>query len=252
VDTAEIPPETLASGVTLVPVLDVAGAAGGRLARRLVTLPAGAAYAGTAGPAGELWFVTSGSGHLEADGGAGGGPAGVPVGPEHGIALPPGAAYRLVADPAPQRNGVLVVDAVTLPGTAGTAGTAAAGREPHVTDQRDSAAEVTGNRRFRVLFGPGTGYPAATQFVGEIPPGRAPDHRHAYDEVVLVLAGEGVVHLVADEPGGMVTVADYPLRPGSCLHLPPGQRHCLENTGTADLRVLGVFHPGGSPAAKAS
>nr|MDQ2876074.1 cupin domain-containing protein [Actinomycetota bacterium] len=122
--------------------------------------------------------------------------------------------------------------------------------------------EVTGGRSFRVLFGPGTGYPAATQFVGEIPPGRAPDHSHAYDEVVLVLAGEGVVYLVADEPYGEIRlalagedavylgVATYPLRPGSCLHLPPGQRHCLENTGPSTLRVLGVFHPGGSPAAK--
>ena len=45
-------------------------------------------------------------------------------------------------------------------------------------------------------------------------------------------------------PGG------EPLAPGSCVHLPPGQPHCLENTGQVTLRVLGVFHPGGSPAAK--
>jgi mannose-6-phosphate isomerase-like protein (cupin superfamily) len=229
VDTAEIPGETLASGVTVIPVLDVAGAAGGRLARRLVTVPADGAYAGTAGPAGELWFVTGGSGSLEAGGRA------VPVGPEHGVAVPPGAAYRLTADPARRRSGVLTIDMVTLPGLSAEPGAGVA----RVTDLRDCAAEVTGDRRFRVLFGPGTGYPAATQFVGEIPPGRAPDHRHTYDEVVLVLAGEGVVHLVADEPAGAAT---YPL--------PPGQRHCLENTGAAMLRVLGVFHPGGSPAAK--
>jgi mannose-6-phosphate isomerase-like protein (cupin superfamily) len=235
VDTAEIPGETLASGVTVIPVLDVAGAAGGRLARRLVTVPPDGVHAGTAGPAGELWFVTSGSGSLQAGGRA------VPVGPEHGVAVPPGAAYRLTADPAPRRSGVLTIDMVTLPGLPAGPGADA----PRVTDLRDCAAEVTGDREFRVLFGPGTGYPAATQFVGEIPPGRAPDHRHAYDEVVLVLAGEGVVHLVADD-----SAAAYPLRPGSCLHLPPGQRHCLENTGSAMLRVLGVFHPGGSPAAK--
>jgi mannose-6-phosphate isomerase-like protein (cupin superfamily) len=233
-DANDLPAETLASGVTVVPVLEVAGAAGGRLARRLVTVPADAAYAGTAGPAGELWFVTSGSGFLEAEGQVS------EVGPEHGIALPPGTAYRLEAEPAPRRDGVLVIDAVTLPGPAAADPAAAL---PRVTDLRDCAVERTGDRRFRVLFGPGTGYPAATQFVGEIPPGRAPDHRHTYDEVVLVLAGEGVVHLGA---------ATYPLRPGSCLHLPPGQRHSLENTGTATLRVLGVFHPGGSPAAKAS
>jgi len=101
--------------------------------------------------------------------------------------------------------------------------------------------EVTGDRRFRVLFGPGNGCPAATQFVGEIPPGRAPEHSHPYDEVVLILDGEGVLHA---GPAGR------PLAPGSCVHLPPGRPHCLENTGTATLRVLGVFHPGGSPAAK--
>ena len=134
-----------------------------------------------------------------------------------------------------------MADAVTLPAT--VAGTAAGQGPPRVTDLRDCAAEMTGDRRFRVLFGPATGYPAATQFVGEIPPGRAPDHRHTYDELVLVLAGEGVVHLGE---------ASRALRPGSCVHLPPGQRHCLENTGAAMLRVLGVFQPGGSPAAKAS
>jgi mannose-6-phosphate isomerase-like protein (cupin superfamily) len=259
VDTTDIPAETWPSGVTVRPVLDVAGAAGGRLARRLVSVPADSVYAGTAGPAGELWFVTSGRGRLE-DGGpadgnleAGepaGGEPGVPVGPEHGIALPPGAAYRLVADPAPRHPGVLTIDAVTLPVTGVTAagvtaaGTAASGdRRAQVTDLRDCGAEVTGDRRFRVLFGPGTGYPAATQFVGEIPPGRAPEHSHSYDELVLVLAGDGVVHLGPGRPS-------RPVRPGSCVHLPPGQAHCLENTGSSVLRVLGVFQPGGSPAAK--
>jgi oxalate decarboxylase/phosphoglucose isomerase-like protein (cupin superfamily) len=28
-------------------------------------------------------------------------------------------------------------------------------------------------------------------------------------------------------------------------------RHCIENTGTKDMRVLGVFHPSGDPASKA-
>jgi len=30
-----------------------------------------------------------------------------------------------------------------------------------------------------------------TQFIGFIPPGRAPDHFHRYDEVIYILAGEG-------------------------------------------------------------
>jgi len=105
----------------------------------------------------------------------------------------------------------------------------------------DCEVEVTGDRRFRVLLGPGRGCEAATQFRGEIPPGQAPEHSHPYDEVVRILEGEGVAHA-----GG----ADLPLTPGSCLHLPRGLPHCLENTGTETLVVLGVFHPGGSPAAK--
>jgi quercetin dioxygenase-like cupin family protein len=91
------------------------------------------------------------------------------------------------------------------------------------------------------LFGPGSGCAVATQFVGEIPPGRAPDHSHPYDEVVLVLHGEGIVHM-----GG----GRHPLSAGTAVHLPPGVPHCLENTGQATMRVLGVFHPADSPAAK--
>ena len=44
---------------------------------------------------------------------------------------------------------------------------------------------------------------------------------------------------------------DTPLGPGSCIHLPPLQEHCLENTGPTPMRILGVFHPSGSPASKA-
>jgi oxalate decarboxylase/phosphoglucose isomerase-like protein (cupin superfamily) len=38
--------------------------------------------------------------------------------------------------------------------------------------------------------------------------------------------------------------------PGTAIYLPPYHEHCLENTGTEPLQVLGVFHPAGSPAAK--
>jgi len=80
-----------------------------------------------------------------------------------------------------------------------------------------------------------------TQFAGLIPPGRAPEHHHTYDEVVHVLAGQGMVHL-----SGTGTA----IGPGTSIYLPPYQPHCLENTGAVPLRVLGVFYPAGSPAAK--
>jgi len=157
-----------------------------------------------------------------------------PVRQDTGVWLPPGGRYRLAAD----GPGAIRLDSVCLPaGPAGQDGDAM----PLLSELDDRPVEMTGDRRFRVLFGPGNGCSAATQFVGEIPPGRAPEHSHPYDEVVLILDGEGVLH---SGP------ADEPLTPGSCVHLPPGRPHCLENTGQVTLRVLGVFHPGGSPAAK--
>lgn len=223
--------ETGPRGATVRTVLDAIGV-GGRLIRRRVTVPPGAGHSGTAGPAGELWFMISGRGLLELGGaGAGGEPAA--VGHYQGVRVPAGASYELRA--AGQQPAEL--DVVVLPGEAAPDG--AGGRL--VTDLGDCAVETTGDRKFQVVFGPGLGCAEATQFVGEIPPGRAPEHTHAYDEVVLILAGSGVVH-GDGEP--------RPLAPGSCIHLPPGQPHCLENTGQDTLVVLGVFHPGGSPAAK--
>jgi quercetin dioxygenase-like cupin family protein len=186
-------------------------------------------FTGTAGSGGELWFVIAGRGRLDA-----GGRRGVTAARDTGIWLPPRAGYRLDA------GHDMLLDAVALPGGRGPP---AAPHPPRLAELRDCEVERTGDRRFRVLLGPGRGCEAATQFVGEIPPGRAPEHSHPYDELVLVLEGEGVAH---------VRGADRPLAPGTRLHLPPGQPHCLENTGAGTLVVLGVFHPGGSPAQKAA
>ncbi len=216
---------TASPDATVRTVLDT----GRGLVRRQVEVPAGARHTGTPAPGGELCFVIEGCGQLTTGTAADG-----PVQPDTGVWLPPGTSYSLAATgPGPLR-----VDSVLLPASA-------PGAEPDAgplrADLADQLPEITGDRQFRVLFAPGQGCAAATQFVGEIPPGRAPFHRHTYDEVVLILAGEGVLH-VGDE--------DRPLAPGSCLHLAPGTPHCLENTGPSTLRVLGVFHPGGSPAAK--
>jgi quercetin dioxygenase-like cupin family protein len=174
--------------------------------------------------------VIAGRGRLDA-----GGLRGAAAGRDAGVWIPPGLGYRLDAD---RDIPGLLLDAVALPAAEPLAPSSA-----ELSALQDCEVERTGDRRFRVLFGPGRGCEAATQFVGEIPPGRAPDHTHPYDELVLVLEGEGVAHV-----GG----ADRALAPGSRLHLPPGRPHCLENTGPGTLVVLGVFHPGGSPAQKAA
>ena len=215
-------------------LLDTAPGGDG-LVRQRVEAPAGARVEAAASAGGELWYVIDGTGLLT----SGEGPA-VPIRRDTALWLPPGAHYRLAAS----GPGPLTLDSVTLPAgpAAGRAAPAGAAR-PRLSELGDRPVEVTGDRRFRVLFGPGNGCEAATQFVGEIPPGRAPLHSHTYDEVVLVLDGEGVLH---------AGPAEHPIAPGTCIHLPPGQQHCLENTGQGTLRVLGVFHPGGSPAAKTS
>ena len=80
-----------------------------------------------------------------------------------------------------------------------------------------------------------------TQVVGSIPPGRAPDHFHYYEEVLFILKGEG--RMWAGE-------TNAPISRGSCIYLPKRQIHCVENTGEGELRLLGVFYPAGSPSVR--
>ena len=57
-----------------------------------------------------------------------------------------------------------------------------------------------------------------------------------------ILESTGKYHIAGEE---------VPLARGTCLHLPPYTRHCLENSGSTDMKVLGVFHPSGDPASRA-
>jgi len=98
---------------------------------------------------------------------------------------------------------------------------------------------ATAGRQFILGATPEVGCASVTQFLGLVPPGRAPDHFHTYDEVITVLEGEGVFHTEGEE---------MQLGPGSVVLLPARQVHCLENTGASELRLLGVFRPAGSPA----
>ncbi len=105
----------------------------------------------------------------------------------------------------------------------------------------DRKAQSTADRWYRVLVDDSVGSEQVTQFVGSIPPGRAPDHFHHYEEVLFILRGEGRMWA-----GGTNT----PIGPGSCVYLPKKQVHCVENTGDGELRLLGVFYPAGSPAVR--
>ncbi|MDQ3894977.1 MAG: cupin domain-containing protein [Actinomycetota bacterium] len=135
--------------------------------------------------------------------------------------------------------GDLVVVLVTAPQELSTVPTN--GRTVRWEDRPSLPASP--DREFRFLVDKDVGCHDITQFVGVIPSGCAPTHSHTYDEVVYVIEGEGLLHLNGEKT---------PIAAGSCIHLPPLVEHCLENTGASPMRVLGVFHPAGDPASRAS
>ena len=174
------------------------------------------------------------------------------LGAETGIYLAPGISFD-VRNPGP---GPLVVASCRCPEPESeppfrAAGAGPADRDPvrrgssearpPVVGLWEREAQPTADRWYRVLVDAQVGCRNTTQFVGSIPPCRAPDHSHQYEEVLTILRGEGVLW------AGRTST---PIGVGSCVFLPRGQVHCVENTGRQELRLLGVFHPAGSPAVR--
>ena len=112
---------------------------------------------------------------------------------------------------------------------------------PVVRFENQPTERAGDGRWFRVLVDAKVGCEQTTQFVGFIPPGRAPDHFHEYEEVACILAGEGRF---------WSGPASHPIAAGTCLYLPRRQPHCLENTGSGPLQLYGLFYPAGSPAVR--
>jgi mannose-6-phosphate isomerase-like protein (cupin superfamily) len=107
--------------------------------------------------------------------------------------------------------------------------------------ERESKAIPTGERQFKLLIDKSFGCERVTQFIGFIPPSRAPFHHHTYEEAIYILAGRGVLW-TGQESGEF--------SPGGSIYLPAGVSHCLENPYPEPVRLLGVFYPAGSPAAR--
>ena len=100
----------------------------------------------------------------------------------------------------------------------------------------EGGAFVSDRREAEPLIDPKVDSLEMTQFVGSIPMGRAPDHFHRYQEVLCILEGRG-----------RMWASNTPVGPGSCIFLPFGPVHCVENTGPGALRLLGASYPAGSP-----
>jgi mannose-6-phosphate isomerase-like protein (cupin superfamily) len=164
------------------------------------------------------------------------------VGPQTGIYLRPGETLS-VENPGPHP--------VTFVSSQCPEEVSPIGPIGHIRPIQDGVAPIvklsdrralpTADRWYRVLVDDEIGSEQVTQFVGSIPPGRAPDHFHEYEEVLFILRGEG--RMWAGE-------TNTPIAPGSCIYLPKRQLHCVENTGEGELRLLGVFYPAGSPAVR--
>lgn len=135
-------------------------------------------------------------------------------------------------------GGEMVMVSVTAPPPAD--GNSVSDRKVIVDTADQEIIPAGKDREFKFVVNPDAGCAEVTQFVGWIPPGRAPTHYHLYDEVMFILDGEGLLHLEGHP--------DTPISTGTCIHLPPPTEHCVENTGDRPLRVLGVFHPAGSAA----
>jgi mannose-6-phosphate isomerase-like protein (cupin superfamily) len=146
---------------------------------------------------------------------------GIAVAPATGIGVPAGKALRI-------EGAMTLVSSLCL----------ASGppRAISIARLEDQPRQKTADRWYCELIQGET-----TQFVGAIPPGRAPDHFHLYEEVLCILSGTGLMWAGAEST---------PIGPGSCVFLPRRQVHCVENTGAGELRLLGVFYPAGSPAAR--
>jgi mannose-6-phosphate isomerase-like protein (cupin superfamily) len=165
--------------------------------------------------------------------------------PGTGALVPPGAAFG-VENPGPANLLTVSVCCPEEPAAVIDDGPwpapADAPNHAPVCTVREEEREPTpvGNRKFKLLVDTGFGCRQVTQFVGFIPPSRAPFHYHPYEEAIYILEGSGIVHV----DGGSCAFS-----PGSCIFLPIGLPHCLENPGAGWVRLLGVFYPSGSPAA---
>jgi mannose-6-phosphate isomerase-like protein (cupin superfamily) len=166
-----------------------------------------------------------------------------PLEPGVGVYIPPGTFYHL-ENAGPEK---LALVAVCCPEdeqrhvedepAQRPASTSAAPRRT-VREQERPPIPVA-DRYFKLLVTEELGCQRVTQFVGFIPPSRAPFHYHTYEEAIYILEGKGLVHV----EGG-----SCPFGPGTSIYLPVGLRHCLENPGPNPVRLLGALYPSGSPA----
>jgi len=189
----------------------------------------------------EVIYVINGSGSCFIDGYS------YALEPGTAVYVPPGSIYQIenIDDRGRGVSNIEIVSVCCPEDEEAEVGIEPVVRAPQDTKpfrtvrESDVQSTAAGDRSFKLLVNQEIGARRVTQFVGMIPPGRAPMHHHTYEEAIYIIEGEGSVH---SEEG------DASFRAGSSIYLPRLMRHCLENTGPKSIRLLGVFYPSGSPA----
>jgi mannose-6-phosphate isomerase-like protein (cupin superfamily) len=159
----------------------------------------------------------------------------IPAASQYQIDNPSDQPIEIVSVCCPEETSVEITSAAIVTKSADT---------PALTVRElEREAIKTGDRTFRLLIDKDFGCERVTQFVGVIPPGTSPYHYHTYEEAIFILQGQGIVWADGES---------CEFSPGTSIYLPIGQRPSLENTGDENVRLLGVFYPSGSPAARYS
>ena len=184
----------------------------------------------------EVLYVTRGKGVCYIDGHS------YALSEGDGVYIPPRSVYQV------ENRGLVELEIVSVccPEDDAEVGIGSSFRAPQdtkpfrVVSESNQPAIPVADRTFKLLVNQDLGAQRVTQFVGVIPPGRAPMHYHTYEEAMYIMEGQGRVW--TDERDASFTA-------GASIYLPRGVRHSVENTGQSNIRLLGVFHPSGSPAA---
>ncbi|MEA2416504.1 MAG: hypothetical protein QOI58_3161 [Thermoanaerobaculia bacterium] len=195
---------------------------------RVLELPAGKRATLRNESSDEVLYVISGSGFAND----------FSLTPDTGIYLPPSTSLDVAAT-----EGLTLVSSRCPDDDATFEGYAPGHGELFAVAMQERPVQRTGDRWYREVINDDAGSTQVTQFVGGIPPGRAPDHFHLYEEVIVILDGAGEM---------WAGTSHTPIGTGSCIFLPHGQVHCVENRGLGEMRLLGVFYPAGSPAVRYS
>jgi mannose-6-phosphate isomerase-like protein (cupin superfamily) len=222
--------------------IPISRAMGARDIAQFVSIYSEGVSAARRNPVGEeALYVVKGTGTCYIDGYS------YALAPGTAIYVPPGSVYQIENPGEQGRVNALEIVSVCCPEDEEMEiGTEPVARAPQDTKpfrtvrEDDVEAIAAGDRSFKLLVNQDLGAHRITQFVGVIPPGRAPMHHHTYEEAIYIIEGEGRV---------WTNDGNSEFKSGSSIYLPRLVSHCLENTGSTDIRLLGVFHPSGSPAA---